>query len=172
LVKRGALRRAPGSRGLLPVRPAGPPLYGDIAAGAPLDVFEVLEVFDAEDVELLEVEQRARALLDNQRSLKQGVFALRVRGDSMIEDGILDGDYAFIAAGPTVAPGAIAVALHRSANGGHGEVTLKHIDVEADCVRLRPANPAHAVRVIGREEWDQEWTVQGTLVEVRRHYSY
>ena len=89
----------------------------------------------------------------------------------MIEDGILDGDYVFIAASPTAAPGAIAVARHRSANGGHGEVTLKHIAVEADSVRLRPANPAHSVRVIAREEWDREWTVHGALVEVRRCYA-
>jgi SOS-response transcriptional repressor LexA len=50
-------------------------------------------------------------------------------------------------------------------------VTLKHVDVDADAVRLRPANPAYPVRVIAREEWDREWTVQGALVEVRRRYS-
>jgi SOS-response transcriptional repressor LexA len=83
-------------------------------------------------------------------------------------DGILDGDCALIAAGPTVAPEAIGVALHRSANGGYGEVTLNHIDVDGDAVRLRPANPKYSVWVIAREEGDREWTKQGALVEVRR----
>jgi repressor LexA len=165
LVKQGVLRRVPGSRGLLLVRPAGLPMLGAIAAGAPLDVF------DTGDVELLDLETLARALPGKRQSLTQGVFALRVRGDSMIEDGILDGDYALIAASPTVAQGAIAVALHRSANGGNGEVTLKHVDVDADAVRLRPANPAYPVRVIAWEERDREWTVQGALVEVRRRYA-
>jgi repressor LexA len=165
LVKQGVLRRAPGSRGLLPVRPSRMPMLGDIAAGAPLDVF------DSRDVELLDLEMVIHALVDHGQSLKQEVYALRVRGDSMVDDGILDGDVAIIVAGPTVAPGAIAVALHKSANGGLGEVTLKHIDMATDAVRLRPANPAHTVRVITREEWDGEWTVQGALVEVRRRYS-
>jgi repressor LexA len=143
-------------------------MLGEIAAGAPLDVF------DTGDVELLELETLARALPGTpgtRPSLQQGLFVVRVRGDSMIEDGILDGDFALIAASPTVAQGAIAVALHKSANGGHGEVTLKYVDVGDDAVRLRPANPAHSERVIGREEWDREWAVQGALVEVRRRYS-
>jgi repressor LexA len=159
------LCRVPGSRGLLPGRRAGLPLLGAIAAGAPLDLF------DAGDVDFLELETLTRALPGIWQSPKQDIFALRVQGDSLIEDGILDGEYAFIAASPTVAQGAIAVALHRSANGGHGEVTLKHVDVEADAVRLRPANPAYPVRVIAREEWDREWSVQGALIEVRRRYS-
>ena len=87
-----------------------------------------------------------------------------------MSDGILDGDFALIAPSPTVAQGAIGVALRKSANGGHGEVTLKHVFVEADAVRLQPANPAHQVRVIPWDEWDREWTVQGALVEVRRRY--
>lgn len=140
-------------------------MLGAIAAGAPLDLF------DTGDVDLLELETLARALPSKRQSLKQGVFALRLRGDSMMEDAILDGDFALIAATPTVAQGAIAVALHRSANGGHGEVTLKHVDVDADAVRLRPANPAYPVRVIARQEWDREWAAQGALVEVRRRYS-
>lgn len=140
------------------------PLLGPIAAGAPLDVF------DSDDVELLEVDALSRALPGKRRSSQRDAFALRVRGDSMIEDGIFDGDCAIIAPSPTVAQGAIAVALHLSANGGRGEVTLKHVFVEADAVRLQPANPAFRVRVIPREEWDREWQVQGALVEVRRRY--
>jgi repressor LexA len=165
LVKQGLLRRERGSRGLLPVRLLELPMLGAIAAGSPLDVF------DTGDVELLEQETLTRALPGQQPSFKHGVFALRVRGDSMIDDGILDGDVALIAPSSTVAQGAIAVALHRSANAGRGEVTLKHAFVETDAVRLQPANPTFSVRVIPREEWDREWSVQGALVEVRRRYS-
>jgi repressor LexA len=112
LVRQGLLRRERGSRGLLPTRPTGLPLRGPVAAGAPLDVFE------SGDVDLLELEAFIPPLPGTQQTFQLGVFALLVRGDSMIEDGILDGDYALIAPSPTVAPGAIAVALHRSANGG------------------------------------------------------
>jgi len=141
-------------------------MLGPIAAGAPLDVF------DSGDVELLEVDALNPALTGKRRSSQRDAFALRVRGDSMTEDGILDGDCAIIAAGPTVAQGAIAVALHLRANGGRGEVTLKHVFVETDAVRLQPANPAFRARTIPREEWDREWRVQGALVEVRRRYPH
>jgi repressor LexA len=165
LVRQGLLRRVAGSRGLLPARPVGPPLLGAIAAGAPLDVY------DSGDVELLEVETLAPVLPGKRKASQPDVFALRVRGDSMVEDGILDGDYALIAPSPTVAQGAIAVALHQSANGGRGEVTLKHVFVEAEAVCLQPANFAYPVRVIPRDEWDREWRVQGALVEIRRRYA-
>jgi repressor LexA len=88
----------------------------------------------------------------------------------MLEDGILTGDYVLIAYGPSVAQGAIAVAVHDLANGERGETTLKHVYVHADEVRLQPANPAYPVRVISREEWDREWRVQGAVVGSYRHY--
>jgi repressor LexA len=165
LVRGGQLTPVDGSRGVLPVRPVELPLAGDIVAGS------LLDDFDTGDMELLELETLTSALPGAQPPFKRGVFALRVRGDSMIDDGILDGGFALIAAGPTVAPGAIAVVLHRSANGGRGEVTLKHVDAGSEAVRLRPANPEYSVRVIARKEWDREWTAQGALVEVRRHYA-
>jgi SOS-response transcriptional repressor LexA len=43
--------------------------------------------------------------------------------------------------------------------------------VYEDEAHLRPANAAYATRVIGREEWDQEWRVQGTVVGVYRRYT-
>ena len=87
----------------------------------------------------------------------------------MVEDGILDGDYVLIAPSP-VAQGTIAVAVHHTANGGRGEATLKWVYVYEDEVHLRPANPAYDTRVITREEWDREWSVQGKLVGVYRQY--
>src|SRR5262249_19574292 len=102
-------------------------------------------------------------------SHQRDTYALRVRGDSMVEDGILDGDYVLIARSP-VAQGTIAVAVHHSANGGRGAATLKWVYVYEDEVHLRPANPAYATRVIPREDWDREWSVQGKLVGVYRRY--
>jgi SOS-response transcriptional repressor LexA len=90
----------------------------------------------------------------------------------MVDDGILDGDYVLIAYGPTIAHGAIAVAVHDSANGGRGETTLKHVYVYEDEVHLQPANPAHHERVISREEWQGEWRVQGTVVGSYRRYPH
>ena len=87
----------------------------------------------------------------------------------MVEDGILDGDFVLIAPSP-VAQGTIAVAVHHSANGGRGEATLKWVYVYEDEVHLRPANPAYDTRVIAREDWDREWSVQGKLIGVYRRY--
>src|SRR5262249_42015685 len=165
LVRQGLLRRLDGSRGLLPVRPVGPPLLGAIVADVPIGLF------DTGDVELLEPDTLTRALPGKRQPPAREVFALHVRGDAMIEDGILDGDYALIAPSPTVAQGAIAVALQLSAHGGGGEATLKRVFVQTDAAHLRPANPAYPVRVILREEWDREWRAQGAFVEVCRRYT-
>jgi repressor LexA len=165
LVAQGLLRRLPGSRGLLPARPLGLEIRGTIAAGAPLDLF------DEGEFELLELDALASALPGNRLPHPREVYALQVRGDSMVEDGILDGDYVLIAPNPAQVHATIAVAVHNSANGGRGEATLKWVFVYEDEVHLKPGNPTYATRVIGREEWDQEWRVQGTLVGVYRQYT-
>ena len=77
----------------------------------------------------------------------KGVFALRVRGDSMINDGILDGDYVIIE--PCLRPrnGEIVVALLDNENA-----TLKRFYREKDHIRLQPANakyePIRTKRVV------------------------
>jgi repressor LexA len=164
LVAQGLLRCLPGSRGLLPARPVGLSIHGTIAAGAPLDLF------DEGDFELLELDALSSALSGSRLPHEREVYVLQVRGDSMVDDGILDGDYVLINPSPTVVHARIAVAVHDSANGGRGEATLKWVFVYEDEVHLRPANAAHSTRVIGREEWDQEWKVQGALVGVYRRY--
>jgi repressor LexA len=165
LVAQGLLRRLSGSRGLLPARPAGIRILGAIAAGDPLDLF------DEGDAESLELDALASARPGTGLSRQRGVYALRVHGDSMVDDGILDGDYVLIAPGPTAVHATIAVALHRSANGGRGAATLKWVFVYEDEVHLRPGNAAYATRVVPRKDWDDEWEVQGTLVGVYRRYS-
>jgi repressor LexA len=164
LVEQRRLRRLPGSRGLLPARSTGVPILGKIAAGFPLDLF------DEGAEELLEVDELTRTFPRSGPPARGDIFALQVQGDSMVEDGILDGDFVLIAFGPTVAQGAIAVAVHDSANGGRGETTLKRVYVHEDKVRLQPANPAYPVRVISRTEWESEWRVQGAVVGSYRRY--
>jgi repressor LexA len=164
LTVEGRLRRLPNSRGLLPARSIGVRILGTIAAGSAIDLF------DEGEAELLEVDELTRAFPHSGPPERGDIFALLVQGDSMLEDGILTGDYVLIAYGPSVAQGAIAVAVHDLANGERGETTLKHVYVHADEVRLQPANPAYPVRVISREEWDREWRVQGAVVGSYRHY--
>jgi len=165
LVEQGLLRRLPGGHGLIPVRPVGLRIRGAIAAGNPLDLF------DEGEEELLELNVLSSAQSYGRLPMEREVYALRVRGDSMMDDGILDGDYVLITPSPSDVHGVIAVALRRTANGGQGEATLKWIYVYEDEVHLRPANAAYATRVIGRAEWDEEWEIQGTLVGVYRRYS-
>jgi repressor LexA len=166
LEREGLLSREPGrSRGLLPLRPVGLRVLGTIAAGDPL------EQFDAGESELLPLDQFATAMTSIPTPPDREIFALRVRGTSMIEDGILDGDYVLITPGSTVANGAIGVAIHNTANGGRGAATLKRVFIRSDGVQLQPANAELSARYIARDEWNREWSVQGTVVAVYRRYT-
>lgn len=95
------------------------PLLGCIAAGSPLEAVEIPETLDITE------------------SLGSGkdLFALRVKGDSMIEDGILNGDYVIIQKRETARTGDTVVALL-----DNGEATLKKFYREKNRIRLQPAN--------------------------------
>src|SRR5258708_7161685 len=114
LEKKGIISRQPKkSRGIKLVKqhvePAGIPVMGSIAAGEPLDIFpDVSETIDV-----------GRDLVESENS-----FALIVRGRSMIEDHICDGDYVVIKPQSTCQNGDIVVALHVP-DGISGSVTLK-----------------------------------------------
>lgn len=94
------------------------PLLGSIAAGKPIEAIRTSETID----------------IPRDMSGKN-IFALKVRGDSMIDDGILDGDYVIIEACDNPRNGDIVVALLNQDN-----VTLKRFYREKDHVRLQPAN--------------------------------
>ena len=113
------------------------PLVGRIAAGQPVEAIEHQETISLSDI------TRARE-----------VYVLEVRGQSMIEEHILDGDYVLVEKAEKAENGQIAVALVDEA-----EATLKRFYHEAGgMVRLQPANaamepiilPAQRVRVQGR----------------------
>ena len=93
-------------------------LLGSVAAGRPIEPFP--------DNEAIEVPS---SLLG-----KGEHFVLRVRGDSMVDDGIRDGDYVVVSRRPNATNGQTVVALIR------GEATLKRYYSEGARIRLQPAN--------------------------------
>jgi repressor LexA len=97
-------------------------ILGRVAAGLPLYAEE--QVIDTVRID--------RGLLKGGRE----VFGLKVHGDSMIEAGILNGDYIFVKKTPTASRGDIVVALIGD------EATVKYYYPEKDYVRFEPANKA------------------------------
>ena len=128
LERKGYLRRTPGRRRAMeiiqPITPiAGSvPILGRVAAGRPL----------------LAVENREGALrLDNFLLGNGNHFALRVQGDSMIDAGIQEGDYAIVRQQDAANPGDIIVALLGE------EVTVKRLRRKGSALFLEAANAAY-----------------------------
>jgi repressor LexA len=148
LEEKGALSREWNrSRGISPVeqgssRPVA--LLGLVAAGRPIEPFP-----DEESIEV------PASLLG-----KGDHFVLRVRGDSMIEDGIRDGDYVIVARRSQAQNGQTVVALVR------GEATLKRYYGEGGRVRLQPANAAMKPMTYDV----REVTLQGVVTGLMRSY--
>lgn len=87
-------------------------------------------------------------------------YVLRVQGNSMVDDGILDGDYVIVESRQTARNGEVVVALHGS------EATLKRFYREDGHVRLQPANTAmKPIYVTGGD-----LRIQGIAVGVWRHF--
>ena len=96
------------------------PIMGRVAAGQP-----ILAVENVTDTVRID-----RVMLGGHRE----VFGLRIVGESMIEDGIFDGDYVFVKKTPTARSGEIVVAMIE------GEATVKRYFPEGDRIRFQPAN--------------------------------
>ncbi len=156
LEKKGFITREPKkSRGIRLTREgvsSGLLIAGAIAAGQPLDIYtdSTQEALD------LEAHKQGRQ------------FVLLVRGQSMIDDHIADGDYVLIDPDAYISEGAIVVATHQTANGGSGAATLKRLYRERDGFRLQPANTTMEPIYISAAEWDSEWVVQGRVTAVYR----
>src|SRR2546429_5102867 len=155
LEKKGyILRESKKSRGIkLSQQSGGIPIMGSIAAGEPIEVL---------------TEQGLR--LDVGRELEQqSTYALVVKGRSMIEDHICDGDYVVIKPQTTCNNGDIVVAV-RLQEGMSGSATLKRFfqEKDHDRVRLQPANSELEPIIIPKSEWDEEWKVQGKVVAIFR----
>lgn len=122
------------------------PLLGTVAAGLPLEAVEVQERVDV-----------PKSLLGGGEN-----FALRVRGDSMIEDGIHDGDLVIVRRQPTARRGQTVVAMI------DGEATVKKFFAQGQKVELRPAN--QAMQSIWVEP-GQAFHILGVVVGLMRRYS-
>ena len=121
------------------------PLHGRIAAGMPIEALE--------DSQVLPV---PAALLGAGEH-----YALEVSGDSMIEAGIFDGDFALVKRTDTARDGEIVVALVRQE-----EATLKYLHRENGRIRLDPANASHDPQIYDSSEVE----VQGKLAGLLRRY--
>lgn len=122
------------------------PVMGRIAAGVPIEAIQNIDRTIDVPPELLTHGEH---------------FALEIRGDSMIEAGILEGDVVIIRRGDTANSGEIVVALV-----DQEEATLKRLRRRGDSIALEAANPAYETRIFGPDRVD----VQGTLVGLIRVY--
>ncbi|MBP6005348.1 transcriptional repressor LexA [Candidatus Saccharibacteria bacterium] len=123
------------------------PIMGSIAAGTPIAAV-------ADGSETLEVPSFMISGNNN--------YVLRVKGQSMIEDGIFDGDYVVIKENQAPRDGEVVVALIDG-----GEVTLKRIYHETNRIRLQPANSSMEPIYVDKKT---SLDIQGVVVGVIRKY--
>jgi len=125
------------------------PLLGDVAAGNPIEALE-------NPTESITVPSS----LIHGKGIK-GHFALRVRGESMIEDGILDGDVAIIRQTESANTGQTIVAVV------DGEATLKKFYKKKNKIELHPANSTMSPIIVSH---NQEIKIVGQLIGLFRSY--
>jgi repressor LexA len=134
------------------------PLVGSIAAGLPIEAVEDRQYLDLEEV-FVPGSTGSRAGRAARPGASGDVFALRVRGDSMIEDQIADGDYVIVRRTDTARNGQTVVALLPE-----GDATLKRFYREKNGIRLQPANADYEpIRV-------KDCRIQGIVVGIVRRY--
>src|SRR5439155_5299457 len=117
-----------------------------IAAGSPIEAVENREELD----------------LEQMFHSSRGVYVLRVRGESMIEDHLCDGDYVVIERREQARNGEQVVALLDT-----GEATLKRYYKEPGKIRLQPANSSMEPRIVDADRC----RVQGLVIGVLRSYN-
>lgn len=157
LIKKGALTRDPNKARSLSIadgvvvpdegRPLRFPLVGKIAAGYPIE-----KVADHDELDLMDV-------VGPRPGRHGAMFALRVQGESMKDEGILDGDYILVERNDTAGNGDRVVALLPN-----GETTLKTFYRETDRIRLQPANPDFQPIFV------KDCKIQGIVRSVLRKY--
>ena len=152
LEKKGFIERSSKARGILVTDKAVMglyqsdvgvlPLVGRVAAGVPMLAEENIEGLIPVDASMAQ----------------RKAFCLRVTGDSMIEDGILDGDIIIVDQGKKAYPGDVVVALVED------EATVKHFYPEGATIELRPANATmETMRFHARDV-----SLQGVVVALQR----
>ena len=121
------------------------PIIGRVAAGAPILAVQNIEGTVTVDRDFL--------------ASQPNVFALHVKGDSMINAGILDGDLIFARQQKTADRGEIIVAQVDN------EATVKYYHPAADHIELRPANPRYRPIIVKK---DKHFSIAGKLIGVMR----
>lgn len=124
------------------------PVLGRVAAGAPILAQENIEDTVRIDSFLL-------------GGSGKEVFALRVKGNSMIEAGIHDGDFIFVKKAPSATPGEIVVALIED------EATVKSFHPEGDRIRFQPHNKTMEPIYVSKSDFKQTM-ILGRVVGVYR----
>ena len=122
------------------------PLLGYVAAGLPIEAIATTETIAVPE-----------SLVDSRRD----TYVLRVRGDSMIDEQIRDGDWVVVEDRKTANNGEMVVALLRGA-----DVTLKTFFRDSGRIRLQPANPTMQPIFVD----PQDVQIQGVVVGVMRRY--
>ena len=149
LVEKGYLRKAWNrARSVEPIEAspeasAALPLLGRVAAGHPIEAVETPETLEV-----------PRSLLPRSGEC----FALRVQGDSMIDDQIADGDVVIVESRPQASDGETVVALLRGE-----EATLKRFYRRGSRVRLQPANASMRALDVPAEEVEIRGVVRALL---------
>ncbi len=152
LESRGYLHRDSNRARSIQLSPSAPasvsnlPLFGYIAAGQPIEAVSAPEVLQVPEY-----------LLPG----RGDYYILRVKGESMIEEHIQDGDYVVIESRQTAAPGDTVVALVDNEN-----VTLKKYFPEGGRIRLQPANQSLEPIILD----GARVKIQGVVVSVMRKY--
>ncbi|MHC4954328.1 MAG: transcriptional repressor LexA [Planctomycetota bacterium] len=150
LVEEGRLDKSPGKK---KAKARGYRLPGHV----PLSMVPVLGRVPAGPVDLAVEELEGYAPVESRTDAEE-LFGLRVRGDSMRDAGILDGDLVIVRKQPTARSGEIVVALVGD------EATVKTLRRTGRRIELHPANPNHRVIVPA----PHEFSLLGKVIEVRR----
>ncbi len=145
------------ARGIRLVR-AGLEVKGRIAAGQPLEIYDVPDQY----IDLAK------------QPTTGGRYLLEVKGKSMIEDCIDDGDYVLIDPEAIIESGDVIVAYKRGDDADiaseRGAATLKRFFKREGGIELRPANREMDPIFIPADEWQGKWAIQGKVKAVYRLY--
>lgn len=120
------------------------PLLGRVAAGLPIEAVENRETIEVPSFMVKQVGNH---------------FVLQVKGDSMVDEGILEGDYVILKKQDTAHNGQTVVALVNN------EATIKKYFKRKDKIELHPANPSYRPIIV---EADQDFKIEGILAGVIR----
>lgn len=150
LERKGYLVRTPGrARNIqLTHAPDAIPIVGEVAAGTPITA----------------IENVTGSVNWNDLFSRPGIFAVRVRGDSMRDAGIMSGDLVLVQKDARVENGAIGVAYL------DGEATVKRVYRTATGVRLDPENPAY--QPLHVEASSTTFALAGPVIGVVRHVAH